>query len=126
MFERARQPAFYDHCQQVFSRHGFAAPKLREPADHHVLLAEVASGRGMALLPRSFTALRRPGVVYRALAEGEALAVGIGLATRRAGSRCAMLIAAAGVGPAPHQLAPPPPAAAKTQRGGPDAAAKRR
>ncbi|GKT16820.1 LysR family transcriptional regulator [Acidovorax sp. SUPP2522] len=126
-FERARQPAFYDHCQQVFSRHGFAAPKLREPADHHVLLAEVASGRGMALLPRSFTALRRPGVVYRALAEGEALAVGIGLATREGRQPLRdVLIAAAGVGPAPHQLAPPPPAAAKTQRGGPDAAAKRR
>lgn len=100
-FERARQPAFYDHCQQVFSRHGFAAPKLREPADHHVLLAEVASGRGMALLPRSFTALRRPGVVYRALAEGEALAVGIGLATREGRQPLRdVLIAAAGVAPA--------------------------
>ncbi|MDA8446315.1 LysR family transcriptional regulator [Paracidovorax valerianellae] len=81
-FERARQPAFYDHCQQVFSRHGFAPKKLREPTDHHVLLAEVANGRGVALLPRSFTRLRRTGVVYRALAEGDALSVGIGLATR--------------------------------------------
>jgi len=81
-FERARQPAFYDHCQQVFSRHGFAPKKLREPTDHHVLLAEVANGRGVALLPRSFTGLRRTGVVYRALAEGDALSVGIGLATR--------------------------------------------
>lgn len=82
-FERARQPAFYDHCQQVFARHGFAPPKLREPTDHHVLLAEVASGRGMALLPKSFVGLRRAGVVYRALLEGEELAVGIGLATSR-------------------------------------------
>lgn len=81
-FERARQPAFYDHCQKVFLRHGFASPKLREPADHHVLLAEVASGRGIALLPQSFTRLRLEGVVYRALIEGEELAVGIGLATR--------------------------------------------
>lgn len=82
-FERARQPAFYDHCQKVFAQHGFAPPKLREPADHHVLLGEVASGRGMALLPQSFTRLRRAGVAYRALAEGDALAVGIGLATPR-------------------------------------------
>lgn len=81
-FERARQPAFYDHCQQVFSHHGFAPKKLREPTDHHVLLAEVANGRGVALLPKSFTGLRRTGVVYRALAEGGALSVGIGLATR--------------------------------------------
>ena len=82
-FERARQPAFYDHCQKVFSRHGFAPSKLREPTDHHVLLSDVASGRGVALLPKSFTGLRRAGVVYRSLVEGEELAVGIGLATRR-------------------------------------------
>ena len=81
-FERARQPAFYDHCQKVFSRHGFAPPKLREPTDHHVLLADVAGGRGVALLPKSFTGLRRAGVAYRSLVEGEELAVGIGLASR--------------------------------------------
>ena len=79
-FERARQPAFYDHCQTVFVRHGFAPSKLKEPADHHVLLADVANGRGIALLPKSFTAFRRAGVVYRPLAEGEELSVGIGLA----------------------------------------------
>ncbi|MBO9515589.1 MAG: LysR family transcriptional regulator [Variovorax sp.] len=82
-FERARQPAFYDHCQRIFARHGFAPRKLKEPADHHVLLAHVASGRGMALLPRSFVSLRKAGVAYRALSEGEELAVGIGLATPR-------------------------------------------
>lgn len=81
-FERARQPAFYDHCQAVFSRHGFAPSKLREPSDHHVLLADVANGRGIALLPKSFTTLKRAGVVYRSLVEGEALSVGIGLASR--------------------------------------------
>jgi DNA-binding transcriptional LysR family regulator len=70
-FERARQPAFYDHCQTIFSRHGFAPSKLREPSDHHVLLGDVANGRGIALLPKSFTALRRTGVVYRSLVEGK-------------------------------------------------------
>jgi DNA-binding transcriptional LysR family regulator len=80
-FARARQPMFHDHCQRIFDAHGFAPRLLREPEDHHVLLAEVAAGRGMALLPSSFTALRRAGVSYRPLAEGEALAVGIGLAT---------------------------------------------
>ncbi len=82
-FERARQPAFYDHCQRVFSRHGFAPRKIKEPADHHVLLADVAGGRGIALLPKSFAGLRRAGVCYRPLVEGEELAVGIGLATLR-------------------------------------------
>lgn len=80
-FERARQPAFYDHCQHVFARHGFAPRKLKEPADHHILLADVADGRGIALLPKSFARLRRAGVTYRALVEGDELAVGIGLAT---------------------------------------------
>lgn len=80
-FERARQPAFYDHCQQIFDRHGFAPPKLREPNDHHVLLADVARGRGIALLPRSFTGLKRTGVLYKALVEGDELGVGIGMIT---------------------------------------------
>ncbi|MGK5024176.1 LysR substrate-binding domain-containing protein [Janthinobacterium sp. RB2R34] len=78
-FERARQPAFFDHCQQVFSRHGYAPAFLREPADHHVLLAEVATGKGAALLADSFRALRLAGVAYRALAEGDELALQIAL-----------------------------------------------
>lgn len=82
-FERARQPAFFDHCQQVFSRHGFAPTFLREALDHHVLLGDVAAGKGMALLADSFRALRLDGVVYRPLREGDELAAGIGLAWRR-------------------------------------------
>ncbi len=95
-FERARQPAFYDHCQQVFERHRFAPPKLREPADHHVLLAEVAAGRGMALLTSSFTGLRRAGVAYRRLAEGDALALGIGLVTPSGQTALRALLSRAG------------------------------
>ncbi len=95
-FERARQPAFYDHCQQVFERYRFAPPKLREPADHHVLLAEVAAGRGMALLASSFTGLRRAGVAYRRLAEGDALALGIGLVTPSGQTALRALLSRAG------------------------------
>jgi DNA-binding transcriptional LysR family regulator len=80
-FERARQPAFYDHCERVFARQGLTARRLGEPSDHHVLLGAVAAGRGVALLPASFAALRRAGVCYRQLVEGDELAVGIGLAT---------------------------------------------
>lgn len=80
-FKRARQPAFFDHCRTVFQRHGFAPVLLEEPQDHHVLLAGVASGRGVALLPASFAAIRRQGVTYRKLREGAELGVGIGLAT---------------------------------------------
>jgi DNA-binding transcriptional LysR family regulator len=80
-FERARQPAFYDHCERVFARHAFAPHRLREPADHHVLLGEVAAGKGLALLAGTFAGLKRKGVSYRPLAEGDELAIGVGLAT---------------------------------------------
>lgn len=80
-FKRSRQPAFHDHCQAVFRRHGFEPAWREEPPDHHMLLAAVSQGSGIALLPASFTTLRRPGVSYRPLREGEALQVGIGLAT---------------------------------------------
>lgn len=78
-FERARQPAFFDHCHAVFRQHGFAPAFVREPHDHHVLLSEVAAGNGIALLPASFAAIARSGVAYRKLAEGDALAAGLGL-----------------------------------------------
>jgi DNA-binding transcriptional LysR family regulator len=80
-FRRARQPAFHDHCRVVFERHGYAPARLEEPEDHHVLLAAVASGAGVALLPASFAAIRRDGVIYKRLREGSELYVGIGLAT---------------------------------------------
>ena len=80
-FERARQPAFFDHCMAVFERHRFAPTRLKEPLDQHVLLSQVASGRGAAFLPRSFAALKRTGVAYRPLVEGDELSVGVGLAT---------------------------------------------
>lgn len=80
-FERARQPSFFDHCEKVFARHGVTARRVREPNDHHVLLAKVAAGVGVALLPASFSAIRRAGVSYRALDEGNELSVGVGLVT---------------------------------------------
>jgi DNA-binding transcriptional LysR family regulator len=78
-FERSRQPAFFDHSHAVFRRHGFAPRFVREPQDHHVLLSDIAADKGVALLPISFTAIRRAGVVYRQLAEGEELAASLGL-----------------------------------------------
>jgi hypothetical protein len=79
-FERARQPAFFDFLHDAFARAGVAIRAVPEPPDHARLLAEVAAGRALALLPASFKAIRRAGVAYRPLREGPALAVGIGLA----------------------------------------------
>ncbi|WP_394778119.1 LysR family transcriptional regulator [Undibacterium sp.] len=92
-FERARQPAFFDHCHAVFDRHGFAPHFVREPQDHHVLLGDVAAGRGIALLPQSFTSLKMSGVAYRALREGGELSVGLGLAMRDGSQVSATLLA---------------------------------
>ncbi len=78
-FARARQPAFFDHCHTVFRQHDFAPSFVPEPQDHHVLLAEVAAGKGVAIVPSSFAALALKGVSYRRLREGDALAVGVGL-----------------------------------------------
>lgn len=109
-FDRARQPAFFDHCQQVFRRHGFAPRFLREPHDHHVLLGEVAAGKGVALLPASFRALRLAGVVYRPLLQGAELAVGIGLAWPAQAGHAALpllrQLAAATLADAAHAKAP--------------------
>ena len=79
-FERSRQPAFFDHCQAIFGAHGFAPTMVKEPADHHVLLAGVAAGRGLAFLPQSFSALKLAGVSYRSLVEGDELEVRLALA----------------------------------------------
>jgi len=81
-FDRPRQPAFFDHCMAVFERHNFHPAFLREPDDHHVLLADIAAGKGIALLPESFAALKLHGVVYRKLREGGELALTLGLAQR--------------------------------------------
>ncbi len=78
-FARARQPAFFDHCHRVFRQQGFAPHFLPGPNDHHGLLAEVAAGKGVAIVPQSFGALKLKGVSYRPLREGDALAVGVGL-----------------------------------------------
>jgi DNA-binding transcriptional LysR family regulator len=78
-FERARQPAYFDHCHAVFRQHGFIPEFVREPRDHHVLLSDVASGKAIALLPESFRTLALAGVAYRKLRQGAELAVGLGL-----------------------------------------------
>lgn len=80
-FERARQPAFFDYCHEIFRHHHFAPRFLLEPNDHHVLLSDIASGKGIALLPASFKALRLHGVSYRKLKEGDELALKLALIT---------------------------------------------
>lgn len=80
-FRRESNPAFFDRMRGVFAHAGFAPAFLEEPAEHDVLLARIASGEGMSLLPASFAAIRRKGVVFTPLAETAPLQIQLGLAT---------------------------------------------
>lgn len=66
-FSRNDNPAFYDKCERVFRRLGYAPPRRPEPKDFTLLLAAVAAGEGVALCPQSMQATSRIGVAYRAL-----------------------------------------------------------
>ncbi|GAB3253484.1 LysR family transcriptional regulator [Chitinimonas naiadis] len=81
-FRRALNPAYYDHCMGRFKAFNFSPDFIPEPADHHVLLGMIANGQGIALIPGSLKAIKRQGVVYKRLLEGERLSIGIGVALR--------------------------------------------
>ena len=78
-FRRAANPSFYDYCERYFERVGFAPRRLAEPEDHHVLLGMIAEGRGIGLIPASLQRIKRDGVVFRKLREGDQIAIRIGL-----------------------------------------------
>lgn len=80
-FRRESNPAFFDFTRGVFSHTGYEPVFLEEPAEHDVLLARIAAGEGMGLLPASFAAIRRAGVVFAPVEEGALLRVQLGVIT---------------------------------------------
>ena len=84
-FARRQNPVYYDHCQKIFAQQRFSPPRLPEPQDQAVLLAQVADGLGVALVPASLRSTRRRGVVFRPLVEGDALCIRAALARRSGG-----------------------------------------
>ncbi len=78
-FRREGHPAFFDHAKGVFAHAGFVPVFKEEPLEHDVLLARIAAGEGMGLFPASFSAIRRTGVAFVALAEGDLLGIRLGL-----------------------------------------------
>ncbi|HAU5604550.1 TPA: LysR family transcriptional regulator [Citrobacter koseri] len=70
-FKRERNPAFFDYTRHIFRRAGYAPSSLEEPLEHDVLLARIAHGDGLSLLPGSFAAIQRQGVIFRALSDTE-------------------------------------------------------
>ena len=94
-FRRSDNPPFYDMAEEVFSAHDYRPARLREPEDTNLLLASVASGRGIAFLPSSFAAVHRPGVVYRRLTPDIEACFAVELKlVRRAGEKRAVVLAA--------------------------------
>lgn len=79
-FKRESSPAFFDLTKAIFAASSFAPLPLEEPEEYDVLLARIAQGEGMGLLPRSFSAIGRSGVAFRPLAEGGLLRLRLGLA----------------------------------------------
>lgn len=68
-FKRDRNPAFFDYTRQRFQKEGYAPFCIEEPLEHDVLLARIANGDGLSLLPASFAAIQRQGVVFRSLSD---------------------------------------------------------
>jgi len=66
----------------VFARLRFKPARIIEPSDYHILLSLVAEGRGITFIPRSLRAVKRDGIVYKDIAEGDQLGIGVALAWR--------------------------------------------
>ncbi|EPZ6103879.1 LysR family transcriptional regulator [Klebsiella variicola] len=78
-FKRERNPDFFDYTRRIFDRAGYSPAYVEEPAEHDVLLARIASGEGMILLPASFSAIQRQGVVFCPVAEGDSMPLSLGV-----------------------------------------------
>lgn len=66
-FPRPRGPAFYDRLIRLCNDAGFT-PRIVQEAPLLDLVSLVAAGFGVALVPSSMRAARRPGVVFRRIA----------------------------------------------------------
>lgn len=78
-FKRERNPDFFDYTRRIFDRAGYTPAYVEEPAEHDVLLARIARGEGMILLPASFSAIQRQGVVFCPVAEGDSMSLSLGV-----------------------------------------------
>lgn len=78
-FKRERNPDFFDYTRRIFDRAGYTPAYVEETAEHDVLLARIARGEGMILLPASFSAIQRQGVVFCPVAEGDSMPLSLGV-----------------------------------------------
>lgn len=69
-FSKNENPHYAEIFEQVFAKHGYRPPRLREPDDHVQLLSRIGAGEGATFLPTLRTSVRHPNVVYRSLVPG--------------------------------------------------------
>jgi DNA-binding transcriptional LysR family regulator len=86
-FKREANPAFFDFTKGRFAQAGFVPQFIEEPAEHDVLLARIASGKGMGLFAASFAAIKRDGVVFVNLQEKDSLYLQLGILTSVSNAR---------------------------------------
>lgn len=77
-FKHERNPAFFDYTRHIFRRAGYSPACIEEPLEHDVLLARIAQGDGLSLIPASFSAIQRQGVIFLPLTDTE-LRISMGL-----------------------------------------------
>lgn len=75
-------PAFFNAVIESCRRSGFAPHITQEATEGHTILALVAAGLGVALVPATLKAWKRPGVVFRDL-PGQTAEIDLLLASRR-------------------------------------------
>lgn len=76
-FSASRNPDWHERMSGVFRQLHFRPHYLDEPLEYEVLLARIAAGEGWALIPESFAALQRKGIIYIRAPEAPALEMGI-------------------------------------------------
>ena len=79
---QAHSPGFYDAVVDSCRRAGFAPRVTQEATEGQTILALVAAGLGVALVPAALKAWARPGVVFRDL-PGQTTEIDLLLARRR-------------------------------------------
>lgn len=92
-FIRSANPVYYDKCEAYLQQLPFMLKRKSEPDDSLIMLANIARGKGMALMPQSMCVSTREGLCYRKLDKeaNETLNIDVYLAIRHGEHRVNVL-----------------------------------
>ena len=124
LFPRTHAPGYYDLLMAICRHDGFEPTIVQVTRHLHTLLSLVATGDGVALVPKCVARLARPGVVCRALRPSPrdtAIGIAYDPITPSALARTFVAVAheifAAGAGARPERATEPCPSPAALSRG---------